>query len=623
MRIFHILLFLLAKAVPVCSQPALRLPPFAEGYLDVSVNTYFSGFFDASGNLSLGEVRSKAFVPLDSLQYPQGLLHDNDCRIWLRCRTDSLSRPSQDSTPLYWFFNLKQTMIEGFYVDDTGQIRTFEWGKGVNGEALPTLFLLPFESSWPSNATWYFRIRPFPFRINDFSPRVMTMRGWRDRSAARYYEIRFAHNITVCLTGIILFVSLFTFLQWALYRRPIYIYYSCFLLACISNLYRYEMEFALPVTWLTAFLTTHGDYINIYLGHAFYFLFINKFLSLKWRMPGLYRIIKWTTIFSFSLVVLHFILFYLVNRHDWVHSVYYLRFVLLSVGFYSLIAIIYQRPPFYIFIFCGGLSTTLGAAVWIWSGYRIEQGQPGIPYANVAFYMGLMIETFIFLSGLGYQFKISEESKRIAQFKLQDERERLTRDLHDDVGSTLNSLALMSELAIRQMEEIPKDVNKTLHLIKNTARDSVLRISDIVWSVNPNIETMGDLVSRMRNFTFTLFSGTDTRVRFLIPKGLEVLPVSANRRWQLYLIFKEATNNVSKYASASLLRVEFKEEGEKMSLSIRDNGNGFDTLKEATGNGLRTMQERAQAFGGTLTLHSALGAGAFVEIEWLKDYTKV
>lgn len=623
MRIFYILLFLLAKAVPICGQPALRLPSFADGYLDVSAYTYFNGLFDASGNLSLDEVRSKAFVPLDSFQYPQGALRNNDCRIWLRCRTDSLSRPSQDSTPLYWFFNLKQTMIEGFCVDDTGHSRSFEWGKSVNGEALPTLFLLPFESSWPSKATWYFRIRPFPFRINDFSPRVMTMKGWRGRSADRYFEMRIAHNITVCLTGILLFISLFTFLQWALYRRIVYIYYSCFLLACISNLYRYEMEFALPVTWLTAFLKTHGDYINIYLGHAFYFLFINTFLNLKRQMPGLYRITRWTSVFSFFLTILYFILFYVFNRHDWANSLYFSRFILLSIGFYSLFAIFYKRPPFYLFIFYGGLSTIIGAAVWIWSGHRIELGQPAIPYANVVFYMGLMIETFIFLSGLGYQFKKSEESKRIAQYKLLDERERITRDLHDDVGSTLNSLALMSELAIRQMEERPKDADKTLHLIKNTARDTVLRISDIIWSVNPNIETMGDLVSRMRNFTFTLFSGTDTRVQFLIPKGLEVLPVSADKRWQLYLIFKEATNNTCKYASASLLRIEFKEEGEKMGLSIRDNGKGFDTLKEPTGNGLRTMQERAQAFGGTLTLHSEVGAGAFVEIEWLKDYPKV
>ncbi|MFN0213645.1 MAG: hypothetical protein ACKVT2_05265 [Saprospiraceae bacterium] len=159
MRILYILLFLLAKAVPICGQPALRLPPFADGYLDVPANTYFSGLFDASGNLSLDKVRSKAFVPLDSFQYPQGILRNNDSRIWLRCRTDSLSHPSKDSTPLFWHFNLNQAMIEGFYVGDNRQIRHFEWGKGVNGETLPTLFLMPFESSWPTEATWFFRIR--------------------------------------------------------------------------------------------------------------------------------------------------------------------------------------------------------------------------------------------------------------------------------------------------------------------------------------------------------------------------------------------------------------------------------------------------------------------------------
>lgn len=617
MRNLFSFLLLLTIASRLASQAPLRLPIFTDSYLDFSAKNYFQGYFDPSGKMNLKDIDAAAFVPFDSLDYPRGILRNNDCRIWLRCRVDSLSCPGVDSTPLYWHFNLRQTMVEGFRVGEDGQVKHFEWGYTSNGEQLPTLFLLPFEQSGQAAATWYFRIQPFPFRIKDFSPRLLSIKGWRDRSAVRYYDMRTEHNITVCLAGIIIFVSLFTFMQWALYRLQVFLFYGCFLLSCLANLYRYEMEFAVPVTNLTAFLTTHGDYIATYLGHTFYFLFINKFLKLNWRMPGLYRLTRWSAVFSGILITVHFLVFYLLNRHDWAHSIYLLRFALLLVALYSLIAIIHKRPPFYVFIFWGGVSVASGALVWIVSGFRIENGLSAIPHAAVAFYIGVMLETLFFLSGLGYQFKISEESKRNAQKKLLDERERITRDLHDDVGSTLNSLAVMSELARRQSKNLPIEVVKTLDTIQSTARDTVQRISDIVWSVNPNIETVGELIARMRNFTFSLFAGTNTRVRFSVADSHEMLLISAEHRWQLYLIFKEAVNNVRKYAGASLLRIELKEEGGKMRLSVSDNGQGFDPAHAQNGNGLRTMQERADVLGGTVLLRSVAGEGTVVEIDWL------
>ncbi len=616
MKTFPTLFFLLIIAGTAESQTPLRLPSFFDGYLDVSVKDNFSGFYDPSGQMSLSDVRPAIFVPLDSFQYPLGILRNNDCRVWLRCLTDSLSRSSADTTPLYWHFNLRHTLIEGFVVRENEPIEQYRWGQRANGEPLPTLFLLPFERSAQPKATWYFRIRPFPFRINNFSPSVMSMKGWRDRSAVRYYDMRLAQNFMVCLTGILLFVSLFTFMQWALYRRQVFLYYGCFLLSCLANFYRYESEFAVPVTKLTAFLTSQGDFITTYLGHTFYFLFINDFLRLQKHMPVLYKVTNSTAIFSSFLFIIHFIVYYLLNRHDWAVSIFLLRFPLLAVGVYALLDVSYKRPPFYIFILCGGLAVTVGAFIWMTSGYRLEHRLPVIPYAAVAFYLGVMLQTFFFLSGLGYQFKISELAKRKAQKNLLDERERITRDLHDDVGSTLNSLAVMSELARRQSNDLPVSVVEALETIQNTARDTVQRISDIVWSVNPNIDTVGDLVARMRNFTFSLFSGTDTRVRFSVSDTLETLPITPDRRWQLYLLFKEAVNNVSKYAAASLLRVEFEENNGSMRLTIGDNGKGFDPEQTHPGNGLRTMQERAQALGGAVQLHSAAGEGTVVEIDW-------
>jgi len=617
MRIFIAVLLFLTVTALSHSQSPLRVPPFLNGYLDISVKDKFTGFYDPTGKMRLEEIRTKDFVPLDSLQYPKETLRNNDCRIWLQCRTDSQSLAGADSTHLYWHFNLRHTLIEGFRVGSNGVVEHFKWGKDPAGQKLPTLFLVPFEQSGEIATSWYFSIQPFPFRINNFSPRLLSIKGWWNRAAIQYHDTRLGLNITIALTGIILFISLFTFTQWALYRLPVFLYYACFLVSSLANFYRYENEFAIPVTKLTAFLNTQGDFITIYLGLAFYFLFLNTFLKLQWRMPRLYQLTNWTAKVSVFLLIVHFIIYYIFNRHDWAISIFHLRFVLISVCIFVLLAITYKRPPFYIFISCGGLAVSVGAIIWLISGNRLEHGQAPIPYASLAFYWGVMIETLFFISGLGYQFKISEVAKRKAQQHLLNERERITRDLHDDVGSTLNSLAVLSELAGRQSNTLPAEVVKTLATIQYTARDTVQRISDIVWSVNPNIETIGDLVARMRSFTFSLFSGTDTRVRFSVPENLESLIISADKRWQLYLIFKEAVNNTSKYAQATQLKVTLKEQNGKMHLSIQDNGQGFDPEQTHTGNGLRTMQERTHSVGGSITLGSVVGQGTVVEMSWL------
>ncbi|MEO6036847.1 MAG: hypothetical protein ABIQ93_00450 [Saprospiraceae bacterium] len=97
---------------------------------------------------------------------------------------------------------------------------------------MSTLFLLPFVLSGRTNATWYFHLQPFLFRIYDFSPSIMSMKGWRNRSAIQYYAKRKSNNIALFLAGIIVFISLFTFIQWALYRMNGFFFYACFLLAC-------------------------------------------------------------------------------------------------------------------------------------------------------------------------------------------------------------------------------------------------------------------------------------------------------------------------------------------------------------------------------------------------------
>ncbi len=614
MKFSIVFLFCLSIFVLEAQSP-LRLPNFTGDYLNISVKENFYGYFDQTGKATIEDIKTAKFTEIDCFKYPRGQLIENDRCIWLRCQSDSLSF-NKNNTPLYFFFDIKHTKIEGFYIKSDNKTHIVEWGKDTAGNDLPTQFLIPVFSDKNKTRTCYFRIKPFPHKIEDFSPRIMSLKGWRETAATKLFDNQIQYNITVFLSGALSLLAAFTFMQWTLYRSKTFLFYAVFLMAGISNLYRYDMEFALPVNWWTSFWCFQGNQFSTYLGHTFYFLFVSEFLELKKFMPRLNKLIVTAAKLGIVLLIFHLVFFFVFNRHDLAFAIYYpARFMLLGIAFFSIFAVFLSKPPFYRFIVIGGTAVAIGAVTWMISGLRIDEGLSPIKYASVIFYSGMMIESLFFLSGLGYKFVKSEEEKRLAQQKLMDERARLTRDLHDDIGSTLNSLAVMSELAEKQAENLPKPIAQTLFNLKTTARESVYRISDIVWSVNPNIEKVDDLIARMRNFTYLLFSETETRVQFKIAEQVENLLIPPEKRWHLYLIFKEVVNNVRKYAAATKLIIEISKHDSALFMKITDNGIGFNFSEKQTGNGLRTIQERIEAVGGTGSFLSEKDKGTLISIE--------
>jgi two-component sensor histidine kinase len=222
------------------------------------------------------------------------------------------------------------------------------------------------------------------------------------------------------------------------------------------------------------------------------------------------------------------------------------------------------------------------------------------------------------ISGLfGYLFYLY----RIRQFmRLQRVRDQIARDLHDDMGSYLSSISILSQTATTD----PARTRQTLDRIGQTARQVMASMSDIVWSVNPAQDSMPQILDRMRQVADSLFEQSGTHVSFDIGPGVDAVTLSLERRRDFYLIYKEAMTNACRYASASRVRVSLLREGGWLTLTVQDNGRGFDpenpTSPTATnrslggGNGLPNMQNRAALLGGTLTIESAPGQGCTVRL---------
>jgi ligand-binding sensor domain-containing protein/two-component sensor histidine kinase len=193
-------------------------------------------------------------------------------------------------------------------------------------------------------------------------------------------------------------------------------------------------------------------------------------------------------------------------------------------------------------------------------------------------------------------------------------RTRIATDLHDDIGANLTRIALLSEVAKQQHHEGNGTEDSPLLSIARIARESVSSMSDIVWAINPERDSLLDLTRRMRQHADEIFTLRDIQLRFNAPAAKESLRLGADVRRDLLLIFKEAVNNAARHSNCSRVKIDFKVEGSKLVLEMADDGVGFARSAESEGQGLRSMQRRASALAGALEISSRTGKGTIVKV---------
>ena len=200
--------------------------------------------------------------------------------------------------------------------------------------------------------------------------------------------------------------------------------------------------------------------------------------------------------------------------------------------------------------------------------------------------------------------------------KLQRMRTRLARDLHDDIGSGLSKIVILSEVGQRGITAGTSNAPtaaQTLDRIAETSREVLDSVGDLVWATNASTERLDDLIRRVRSFATQLFEaqGVEFELRTAdLPLQKSLSPETLR---QLYLIYKEAVNNAAKHSGCTHAEAELRFFQGTLTLRITDNGKGFGPQVKPGHHGLESMQARAKSLGGKLVWHSA-GGGTTVEL---------
>jgi two-component sensor histidine kinase len=200
------------------------------------------------------------------------------------------------------------------------------------------------------------------------------------------------------------------------------------------------------------------------------------------------------------------------------------------------------------------------------------------------------------------------------RMKVEAIRERIAADLHDEVGANLNSITFITEMLRKQNTKNEK-TDLLLEKISTNSIESATLISDTIWALNPNYDSFEKLIERIKSFALGLLSAKD--IAFSIENNLsnQSLELSIGQRRNLYLIIKEALNNIAKHSKAkkAFLRINETENGLK--IIIEDDGVGFDATEVSEGNGLKNYQIRAIDSDITVKVNSTKGSGVNIEIE--------
>jgi signal transduction histidine kinase len=195
------------------------------------------------------------------------------------------------------------------------------------------------------------------------------------------------------------------------------------------------------------------------------------------------------------------------------------------------------------------------------------------------------------------------------QLMLERERARIARDMHDDIGAGLTKIAMISEAPVINSEQ-GNGKNEKLVKIATTAREMIVRVNVIVWALNPKYDNLESLLSYLRRYFGEYLENLEIHFNTEVPDQIPKIPLSPDSRRNIFYTVQEAIHNAVKHAACSEICLSAKLLPSGISITITDNGKGFDQIKPGSGgNGLVNMKKRAEEMGGSFEIQSTRGIG--------------
>ena len=224
-------------------------------------------------------------------------------------------------------------------------------------------------------------------------------------------------------------------------------------------------------------------------------------------------------------------------------------------------------------------------------------------YQTWWFYLLIALTVAAILYAL-YQYRISQIQKQ------HEIRKNIATDLHDDLGSTLNTVKIFTNLAISGVKQ-----QESLQQVKDNLTEATMSLRDMIWVLDDSLDTVDELITRLKQFAIPVAAASNMEAIIKAESDVNSRTLSKEEKRNLFLICKEAINNSIKYSGASQIDVAITVSGKKIQITVADNGKGFNVEEVKKGYGLKNMQYRAGQVKYKVALQSAPGNGTQIYIQ--------
>jgi signal transduction histidine kinase len=433
--------------------------------------------------------------------------------------------------------------------------------------------------------------------------------------------------ITYVFCGLLLMMILFSLTNFFQGGNKEFLFYSGYALF-MGGLLFLQTVFHLYASPFGFFFEGYLDFMLQATGIIFYMLFMKKFLNTDHTHPFLSKLYNTGIAILSGAMLLFTFLHYFTDNYVPEYLVEILSKVLLLtlILIYLVYSIRNWKEKLLRYLFWGNMFLFIFATLSQLGILYDNQFRklPGLLSSSIIYYeIGLFLELVFFLAGLNYKNRrniifetkeketlkaqnlLKEYEKEIAVYKAQqEERQRISADMHDELGAGMTAIRLMSEIARNKMKEnTPIEIEK----ISRSADDVLNKMNAIIWSMNSGNDTLDNLVSYIRSYSLEYFDGTNVECRLKAPDSIPDKELAGDKRRNVFLCLKETLNNTLKHAEASLVEIDISI-SDQLCIRISDNGKGIDLDKlRQFGNGLKNIARRMESIGGTYHIENNKG----------------
>jgi len=240
---------------------------------------------------------------------------------------------------------------------------------------------------------------------------------------------------------------------------------------------------------------------------------------------------------------------------------------------------------------------------------EVEEARQKQSQNNLRIGFLLVIIALMLLGSLYYRNTLKQKLDMAAM------REKISRNLHDDIGASISSLHIYSTIAQSTLTENPVKTIELLHRISDQSKQLMENMNDMVWSMKGDEVDSMTLETRIKNYGSELLTAKNIRCRYAVEEDAFNTFKNFESRKNILLIIKEAMNNLAKYSGATHATLELMRKGNRVVIKISDNGAGFDSSVKQKGNGLKNMEARTKELNGQFEVVAQPGKGTMVLVD--------